>query len=215
MPPQLATSSVTSRLSGLPGRAIVTARGHHFVVDSPPPLGGPNEEINPIEVLLSALATCGTFVCETAAWEMGIPLNRLTVTVAGDFDPRGVCGEPVDPRIQALRVHLVLAGPTQAQAESLVTAFQTRCPVYTTLSRAAPIAVEITVEGPLHEQGKVQTMKVLHCRDVGFECDHEIHAQSEEEVLRLAAEHAQKEHRVEVTPELAAQVQTLIRDEEQ
>ncbi len=79
----------------------MTARGHHFVVDSPPPLGGPNEEINPIEVLLSALATCGTFVCETAAREMDIPLNRLTVTVAGDFDPRGVCSEPLDPRIQA------------------------------------------------------------------------------------------------------------------
>ncbi len=58
-------------------------------------------------------------------------------------------------------------------------------------------------------------MKVLLCRDVGFECDHEIHAQSEEEVLRQAAEHAQQKHGVEVTPELAAQVQTLIRDEEQ
>ena len=204
MPPQLATSSVTSRLSGFPGRAIVTARGHHFVVDSPPPLGGPNEEINPIEVLLSALATCGTFVCETAASEMGIPLNRITVTVAGDFDPRGVCGGPVDPRIQAMRVHLVLAGPTQAQAETLSTAFQSRCPVYTTLSRATPITVEISVDNPPHEQGKVQTMKVLHCRDVGFDCDHEIHAQSEEEVLRQAAEHAQSKHGVEVTPELAA-----------
>jgi len=215
MPPQLATSSVTWRLSGSPGRAIVTARGHHFVVDSPPPLGGPNEEINPIEVLLSALATCGTFVCETAASEMGIPLNKLNVTVAGDFDPRGVCGEPVDPRIQSLRVHLVLAGTTQAQAETLVTAFQSRCPVYTTLSRATPITVETTVENSPHEQGKVQLMKVLHCRDVGFECDHEIHAQSEEEVLRQAAELVQKTHRVEVTPELAAKVQTLIRDEEQ
>jgi uncharacterized OsmC-like protein/predicted small metal-binding protein len=184
-------------------------------VDSPPPLGGPNEEINPIEVLLSALATCGTFVCETAASEMGIPLNRITVTVAGDFDPRGVCGEAVDPRIQSLRVHLVLTGPTQAQAESLNAAFQSRCPVYTTLCRAAPITVEISVANPPDEQGKVQTMKVLHCRDVGFECDHEIHAQSEEEVLRQAAEHAQQKHGVEVTPELAAQVQTLIRDEEQ
>ncbi len=58
-------------------------------------------------------------------------------------------------------------------------------------------------------------MKVLRCRDVGFECDHEIHAQSEKEVLRQAAEHAQQKHGVEVTPELAAKVQTLIRDEEQ
>src|SRR6266446_3059979 len=106
MPPQLATASVTSRLSGLPGRAIVTARGHHFVIDSPLPLGGPNEEINPIDILLAALATCATFVCETVAREQGIPLKAIAVTTAGDFDPRGVCGEPVDPRLQALRVRL-------------------------------------------------------------------------------------------------------------
>ena len=53
----LVTASVTSHLTNEPGRAIVTARGHHFVVDSPAPLGGPNEEINPVDVLLSALAT--------------------------------------------------------------------------------------------------------------------------------------------------------------
>jgi putative redox protein len=127
----LATASVTSRLSGLSGRAIVAARGHHFIVDSPPPLGGPNEEINPIDVLLAALATCGTFVCETAAQEMNIPLEAIAVTAAGDFDPRGVCGE---------------AGPTEGQAEALAEAFRTRCPVYTTLSRAAPVELEIAVD---------------------------------------------------------------------
>jgi putative redox protein len=144
----LATASVTSRLSNLPGRALVTARGHHFVVDSPPPLGGPNEEINPIDLLLSALATCGTFVCEKAAQEMGLPLDRVTVTVAGDFDPRGVCGEPVDPRLQAVRIRLVLAGPTQMQAEALAAALQSRCPVYTTLARATPMTIELLVETP-------------------------------------------------------------------
>ncbi|MEJ2559857.1 MAG: OsmC family protein [Anaerolineae bacterium] len=142
----LATASVTSRLSGLSGRAIVAARGHHFIVDSPPPLGGPNEEINPIDVLLAALATCGTFVCETAAQEMNISLDAIAVTAAGDFDPRGVCGEAVDPRMQAFRVRLALTGPTGAQAEALAEAFRTRCPVYTTLSRAAPVELEIAVE---------------------------------------------------------------------
>src|SRR5258708_17791524 len=71
-------------------------------------LGGPNDEINPIDLLLSALATCGTFVCEKAAQEMSVLLDRVTITVAGDFDPRGVCGEPIDPRIQALRVRLAI-----------------------------------------------------------------------------------------------------------
>ena len=56
-------------------------------------------------------------------------------------------------------------------------------------------------------------MKVLHCRDVGFDCDGVIRAQSEEEVLRQVAEHAQTQHGVQVTPELATQVRSKIREE--
>lgn len=140
----LATASVNSNLSNISGRAIITARGHHLIVDSPPPLGGPNEEINPLDILLAALASCGTFVCETASREMDIPLQAVNVTTEGDFDPRGVKGiEGVDPRIQAFRVNIALKGPTPKQAEALVHAFRTRCPVFTTLQRAADIEISI------------------------------------------------------------------------
>ena len=73
--PALATAAVVSNLSNQPGRAIVTARGNHFVIDSVPPLEGPNEEVNPLDAMLGALATCGIFVYEKAAEEQGIPLN--------------------------------------------------------------------------------------------------------------------------------------------
>ena len=146
MSTELATALVTSRLINQPGRAIVTARGHHFVADSPAALDGPNEEINPLDVLLAALATCGTFICETAAQELGIPLHSIAVTAAGDFDPRGLCGGGVNPRMQAFRLRLALAGPSAVQAEALAEAFRTRCPVYTTFSRAAPIELEIALE---------------------------------------------------------------------
>ena len=106
----LATASAVSRLSNQPGRAIVTARGNHFVVDSVPPLGGPNEEINPLDLMLGALATCGTFVYETAADEMGISLTGITATVEGDFNALGVVDGSVNPRIQALRVHMDIPG---------------------------------------------------------------------------------------------------------
>lgn len=42
-------------------------------------------------------------------------------------------------------------------------------------------------------------------------CGHVIRAESEEEVLRLAAEHA-KEHGMEASPELLAQVRTHIEE---
>ena len=33
-------------------------------------------------------------------------------------------------------------------------------------------------------------MKTLRCREIGFDCDHETRAESEDEVLRDAAAHA-------------------------
>lgn len=57
-------------------------------------------------------------------------------------------------------------------------------------------------------------MKTLSCRDAGFDCEGVIRAASEEEILRQAADHASAEHNVEVTPELAEQLKTLIRDED-
>ena len=58
-------------------------------------------------------------------------------------------------------------------------------------------------------------MKTLNCRDAGFDCEGKIRAASEEEILNQAAEHARTEHNVEVTPEMAGQLKTLIRDEEE
>jgi predicted small metal-binding protein len=55
-------------------------------------------------------------------------------------------------------------------------------------------------------------MKIVHCRNLGFDCDQEIRTESEEEVLRQATEHAHTVHGVQVTPEVAVQVQSHIRD---
>ena len=58
-------------------------------------------------------------------------------------------------------------------------------------------------------------MKTLHCHDAGFECEGVIKANTEEEVLNLAAQHALEVHGVTATPELAEQLRTLIKDEEE
>ncbi|MBV9919758.1 MAG: OsmC family protein [Pseudonocardia sp.] len=146
MTSQLARVATTSRMTTFGGRAVASMRGRHMVVDSPLPLGGPNEEVNPLELLLASLATCAIFVCETAARESDIPLSAVTAHVEGEFDVRGVCGEPVDPHIQAFYVTLTLQGPDDAQAGTLVEAFQTRCPIFTTLSRAAPIDIQVHLQ---------------------------------------------------------------------
>ena len=57
-------------------------------------------------------------------------------------------------------------------------------------------------------------MKTLHCSDAGFDCKAVVRANTEEEVLQQAAEHARAVHHVEITPEMAAQIRTLIKEEE-
>jgi predicted small metal-binding protein len=53
-------------------------------------------------------------------------------------------------------------------------------------------------------------MKKLRCRDAGFDCDHKIQAETEEDILQQAAEHVQSVHGLAITPELAEQVKALI-----
>ncbi len=56
-------------------------------------------------------------------------------------------------------------------------------------------------------------MKVLYCRDAGFDCDAVVRAESEQEVLNQAANHAKNVHGIEPSPELAENLSLLINEE--
>jgi len=145
MTPRLATATVTTQRLGLPGRTIVNAKEHHLVVDSPLYLGGPNEELNPMDLLLSSLVSHGIFLFEKIAQQMHIPLSDLKLTAKSDFDPRGVLGEAIDAGLRTLRVQIVMQGPSEAQAKELVEAYTTRCPIYVTLARSVRVDIEVAV----------------------------------------------------------------------
>jgi predicted small metal-binding protein len=58
--------------------------------------------------------------------------------------------------------------------------------------------------------------KVLRCRDLGMNCSHELRAETEEELLKLAAEHAEKDHGIHassIPPSIMAMVRAAIKDE--
>lgn len=56
--------------------------------------------------------------------------------------------------------------------------------------------------------------KILHCRDVGFDCEGVIRGETEDEVLQQAAEHARNDHGMQdVSPEVVEQIRAQIRDE--
>lgn len=58
--------------------------------------------------------------------------------------------------------------------------------------------------------------KVLRCRDLGTSCPKEIRAENEEELMKLAAEHAEKDHGISVAnlpPAMLSMVRAAIKDE--
>jgi uncharacterized OsmC-like protein len=142
----LARPAVRGRLVEF-GRALISARGNHWIYDSVPPIMGPNEEVNPLDALVGALPACGIMIYEAAARENEIPLNAITADVEADLDPRGVAGADVNPRVRAFRVTMNVDGPTMEEAEMLADEYRARCPIYTTFERAAPIEVTNNLMG--------------------------------------------------------------------
>jgi predicted small metal-binding protein len=56
--------------------------------------------------------------------------------------------------------------------------------------------------------------KVLRCREVGMDCDFVARGETEEEILKKAAEHADTDHGMkEIPEEVLAKVRAAIRDE--
>jgi len=53
----------------------------------------------------------------------------------------------------------------------------------------------------------------LRCKDVGFDCPGVVRGATKEDVLKQAAAHAAEVHNTEITPELAAKVLALIREQ--
>lgn len=56
--------------------------------------------------------------------------------------------------------------------------------------------------------------KVVRCRDVGFDCDGVVRAETEEEALQQVAAHAKAVHNLEtVSEEVTEKVRQVMRDE--
>jgi predicted small metal-binding protein len=63
---------------------------------------------------------------------------------------------------------------------------------------------------------EIEMAKVLRCADLGMNCPKEIRAETEEDLLKLAAEHAEKDHGVaasSIPPSILAMVKAAIKDE--
>ena len=121
------------------GRAIYQAEAHKGV-------GGGGTGACSGDLLLGALAACAQITCQMVAAAMGIPTERIEVTVEGDLDLRGTLGISKDVLVGLESIHLQfdVAAPkaTAEQLRGLREKTEQYCVVMQTLMRPPSLQTE-------------------------------------------------------------------------
>jgi uncharacterized OsmC-like protein len=114
------------------GRAIYQAEAHRGV-------GGAGAGACSGDLLLGALAACAQITCQMVAAAMGIPTERIEVTVEGDLDLRGTLGISRDVPVgfEGIRLHFDVIAPkaTPEQMAGLREKTEQYCVVMQTMMR--------------------------------------------------------------------------------
>jgi uncharacterized OsmC-like protein len=123
------------------GRAIYEAQAHSGV-------GGAGTAACSGDLLLGALAACAQITCQMVAAAMGVPTNRVEVTVEGDLDLRGTLGVTKDVPVgfEQIRMSFEIEAPeaTAEQLAKLKDRTEQYCVVMQTLLQPPNIQVQWT-----------------------------------------------------------------------
>ena len=123
------------------GRAIYQAEAHKGV-------GGAGAGACSGDLLLGALAACAQITCQMVAAAMGIPTERIEVTVEGGLDLRGTLGISKDLPVGFESIHVVfdIAAPkaTEEQLRGLREKTEQYCVVMQTLMQPPKLRTEWT-----------------------------------------------------------------------
>lgn len=125
-----------------------------LTIDEPPDLGGGDQGMNPVELVLVALGTCQEIMYSAYASFMGIKLDECKVEVKGYLDLRGLLSldETVHPGYQQISYQTTLRSSADDKAiQQLIAIAEGHCPVMDILARAQKITGETTHNGePVH-----------------------------------------------------------------
>ena len=124
----------------------VTVRQFTVGVDEPAGLGGQDTAPNPVEYVLAALGACQEITYRLYADALGIPLNGVSVKLAGAIDLRGFFNvdDSVRPGFQAIRADVVLDSPaSDADLARLKEVVDRHCPVLDILRNPTPVELAL------------------------------------------------------------------------
>jgi uncharacterized OsmC-like protein len=134
--------TTTTLVAGTTTQVSVRAGGHEFTIDEPPILAGTNLGASPVEHLLASLGSCQVITYQVWAAKLGIVVDTIDVTLAGDVDVHGFFGlDPnVRPGFQAIDLAVRLSGPeTSERYAELTKLVDEHCPVLDVLTVGVPV----------------------------------------------------------------------------
>jgi len=145
MPNQVFRSSVRL-IEGT--RVEAEARGFKVTVDEPEQIGGSNQGMTPVELLLSSLGSCLSITISLFSKAFHVDIQELRLDVEGELDPMAAMGQS-DSRsgYQDIRVnvHIVSDAP-QSRIEKLIKMAESKCPVSDTLRVGVTINNNVQLE---------------------------------------------------------------------
>lgn len=119
-----------------------------FVLDAdePPLLLGRDKGPNPVEYLLTALASCVTTSIIYHAAARGVTIHSMESRLEGDIDLQGFLGIKDDVPRGYKEIRMVIdidADATPEELEEIVKLGPTYSPVYDTITRPVPVSVQL------------------------------------------------------------------------
>lgn len=129
-----------------PTKTVVETRNFKMVIDEPKNLGGTDEGLNPVEVVLGALAGCLNVVGHLVAREMKIKINGIQIDIDGDLDPSKFVGKSTNERTGYKEIRVGLKVDSDADEDTLgrwIEQVEERCPVTDNLKNATPIKIAL------------------------------------------------------------------------
>jgi len=137
-----------STVEGFFGLGEEQARNARFQIDAdhPEQFAAKNAGATPVEIALSALASCLTAGVAAVAQNRGIQIRRMSATVEGDMDLAGILGIDADVRNGFSDVRVVFdidADASREEIEAVVAQSQKRSAVFDIITNPTDVHVEV------------------------------------------------------------------------
>jgi uncharacterized OsmC-like protein len=138
---EMKTAKARTETTGTAGRVMASARGRVMLIDSSPARSAKEAEaMTSGDLFISSLIGCGAVIVDATARKLDIPMKMAvfeaeTVRYADDLS-----------RYININIEVEIEGVSQAEAETLVKAYQDDCPIYRLANEGSEVSMKVTTK---------------------------------------------------------------------